>query len=159
MNLTEFKEKCKSDKVFIALVLILVGIGSFGLGRLSKIEALKQGISIEAPLAVANALNGQNQALNSDFKAFQPKADPPMSGNASSVTKSDTPADSGQALQNFAPQNLGGQVVASKNGTKYHFPWCSGAKTISEANKIYFNSIEEAGAAGYTPAANCKGLK
>lgn len=52
-----------------------------------------------------------------------------------------------------------GMYVASKNGTKYHFPWCSGAKSISEANKIWFNSVEEARAAGYTPASNCKGLK
>lgn len=52
-----------------------------------------------------------------------------------------------------------GMYVASKNGTKYHFPWCSGAKSISEVNKIWFNSVEEARAAGYVPASNCKGLK
>ena len=52
-----------------------------------------------------------------------------------------------------------GMYVASKNGTKYHFPWCSGAKSISEVNKIWFNSVEEARASGYAPAANCKGLK
>jgi len=48
--------------------------------------------------------------------------------------------------------------VASKNGTKYHFPWCSGAERIKEENKIWFSSKEEAEKAGYTPAANCKGL-
>jgi len=53
----------------------------------------------------------------------------------------------------------GGSVVASKNGTKYHYPWCAGAKQISDKNKITFNSTEEARAAGYTPASNCKGLK
>lgn len=52
-----------------------------------------------------------------------------------------------------------GAVVASKSGTKYHYSWCAGAKQISEKNKISFNSIEEARAAGYTPASNCKGLK
>jgi len=49
--------------------------------------------------------------------------------------------------------------VASKNGTKYHFPWCSGAKRIKESNKIWFSSKEEAVKAGYTPAGNCKGLE
>lgn len=48
--------------------------------------------------------------------------------------------------------------VASKNGTKYHFPWCSGASTIKEENKIWFSSKEEAEKAGYQPAGNCKGL-
>ncbi|MBI2617891.1 hypothetical protein HYW58_00315 [Candidatus Kaiserbacteria bacterium] len=50
-------------------------------------------------------------------------------------------------------------VVASKVGTKYHFPWCPGAQQISEKNKITFISAEEARASGYTPAANCKGLE
>lgn len=52
-----------------------------------------------------------------------------------------------------------GSVVASKNGTKYHYPWCAGAKQISPKNIITFDSTESARAAGYTPASNCKGLK
>lgn len=48
--------------------------------------------------------------------------------------------------------------VASKNGTKYHYPWCGGAQSIKEENKIWFSSKEEAEGAGYTPASNCKGL-
>lgn len=53
----------------------------------------------------------------------------------------------------------GESVVASKSGTKYHFPWCPGAKQISEKNKIVFSSPEDARKAGYSPAGNCKGLK
>jgi hypothetical protein len=56
------------------------------------------------------------------------------------------------------PLPAGGQVVGSKNGSKYHLPWCSGAKTIIEANKVWFASKEVAEQAGYTPAGNCKGL-
>src|SRR3989338_3692479 len=52
----------------------------------------------------------------------------------------------------------GGQVVASKSGSKYHLPWCSGAQAIKEENKVWFASREAAEAAGYEPAANCKGL-
>jgi hypothetical protein len=52
-----------------------------------------------------------------------------------------------------------GAVIASKNGAKYHYPWCAGAQSIKEENKIYFSSTEEARKAGYTPASNCKGLK
>ncbi|PIT91510.1 hypothetical protein COU17_00030 [Candidatus Kaiserbacteria bacterium CG10_big_fil_rev_8_21_14_0_10_49_17] len=58
-----------------------------------------------------------------------------------------------------APEIAGGEVVASKNGSKYHYPWCSGAKRIAEKNLITFSSITEARAAGYEPAANCKGLQ
>lgn len=52
-----------------------------------------------------------------------------------------------------------GLIIASKGGSKYHYPWCSGGKSISEKNKIWFDSTEDARKAGYTPAQNCKGLK
>ncbi len=55
-----------------------------------------------------------------------------------------------------APQ--AGQVVASKNGTKYYLPDCAGADRIAAANKVWFASAAAAAAAGYTPAVNCKGL-
>jgi methylphosphotriester-DNA--protein-cysteine methyltransferase len=58
-----------------------------------------------------------------------------------------------------AEKASGGRIVASKTGAKYHLPWCSGAQTMKEENKIWFDSPEEARAAGYTPAANCKGLE
>jgi hypothetical protein len=51
-----------------------------------------------------------------------------------------------------------GPYLASKNGTKYYLPTCSGAKRISETNKVWFPSAAAAAAAGYTPAANCPGL-
>ncbi|MBF05342.1 hypothetical protein CL644_01395 [bacterium] len=57
------------------------------------------------------------------------------------------------------PMMLGGLYVASKKGSKYHFPWCSGARSMNEVNKIWFSSSEEAQAAGYAPAENCKGLQ
>ena len=49
-------------------------------------------------------------------------------------------------------------VVASKNGTKYYFSQCAGAQKISDTNKVWFASASAAEAAGYTLAANCKGL-
>ncbi|HQU07789.1 MAG: hypothetical protein B7X04_00900 [Parcubacteria group bacterium 21-54-25] len=52
----------------------------------------------------------------------------------------------------------GGQVVASKNGSRYYLPWCGGANRISTVNKVWFSSKKSAEAAGYTPAANCKGI-
>ena len=54
-----------------------------------------------------------------------------------------------QNSKNFA-------VIASKNSTKYHYSWCSGASRISEQNKITFPTEAAAVAAGLTLAANCK---
>ncbi|TSA43874.1 hypothetical protein D4R49_01685 [bacterium] len=56
------------------------------------------------------------------------------------------------------PATTTGQFVASKSGTKYYSLGCSGADRISSANKVFFPSASAAVAAGYAPAANCKGL-
>ena len=56
-------------------------------------------------------------------------------------------------------QATAGEVVASKSGSKYHLPTCAGAKQIKPENLISFASASAAEAAGYTPAANCKGLQ
>lgn len=50
------------------------------------------------------------------------------------------------------------KVVASRTGTKYHLANCPGAAQIKEENKVFFDSVELAKAAGYAPAANCPGL-
>lgn len=54
---------------------------------------------------------------------------------------------------------ISGGVVASKYGSVYHFPWCSGAERMKTENKIWFESIEKAKEAGLRAAKNCKGLK
>ena len=57
------------------------------------------------------------------------------------------------------PMAPGGLVVASRTGTSYHYPWCSGADSIKSANQVWFQNEQDARAAGYTPAKNCKGLE
>lgn len=85
-------------------------------------------------------------------------------GRLSVITDNNEPISINQRLDapNKAINNnligLGGYYVASKNGTKYHFPWCSGASRINQVNKIIFNTAEIAKKAGYSPASNCKGL-
>lgn len=58
-----------------------------------------------------------------------------------------------------APETLpgrGGEVVASKNGTRYYYPWCGGAARLSATTRISFASASAAEAAGYTLAAGCE---
>lgn len=56
------------------------------------------------------------------------------------------------------PTSQEAAVVASKSGTKYHLPSCPGAAQIKSDNRLEFDSIAEAEAAGYKPATNCPGL-
>ena len=117
--------------VFLVLVVILVGLSGFSLGRLSALDEGKSPVRITS-------------------KGGRPGI-PSILGSGNPVLK----AESIAAAAAVPGQ---GMVVASKNGTKYHLPSCPGAQRITEANKIWFDSIEEAKKAGYTPASNCKGI-
>ncbi|MFA6535962.1 MAG: hypothetical protein WCT25_00860 [Candidatus Paceibacterota bacterium] len=118
-------------EIFISLLIILVAFGSFGLGRLSKIYDTRPEVKVRL----------------SDGTEAVPEAD--LSGKVSVKASN---------LAAVSVAEGSGKVVASKSGTKYHFPWCAGASQISEANKIWFDSVAAAEEAGYSKAANCKGL-
>ncbi|MDO8183772.1 MAG: hypothetical protein Q7T49_02200 [bacterium] len=108
--------KCKTEW-FTGLVLILVAVAAFGLGRLSTLKPVKTPIElIQAPAAVPNNNLDNNKNLSSS------------------------------------------QVVGSKEGSKYHYPWCGGAKQIKPDNLVTFESPAAARTAGYTPAGNCPDL-
>ena len=101
-----------SGSVLTFILILLVGVASFGLGRLSAVD------SSFTPVLRRVPTEGQSIALA-----------------------------------------LGGKFVASKNGSAYYFPWCSGVERINASNMIWFDSSEKAEKAGYAPAKNCKGLQ
>lgn len=59
------------------------------------------------------------------------------------------------AIQSIPSTSKSGEVVVSKNGSKYHYLHCPGAKQIREENKLFFPSSASAEASGYTLAGNC----
>ncbi len=106
-------------KLFLSLIIILVALLSFGIGRLS--------------------VTGDREPIKIEY-------DP-------TLTESSTPSVSQTANVINAIGNT--EVVASKNSSKYHYPYCAGAKQIKEENKIVFASPSAAEASGFTLAANC----
>lgn len=61
----------------------------------------------------------------------------------------------GSAAHNSGTATATGDIVASKNGTKYYKTTCSGAKRIKEENKVYFQTVDDAVMAGYGEAKGC----
>jgi len=102
------------DTTYYALLLLVLCVGSFGLGRVS--------VPVEISTESAASVVLTNEAVST-------------------------------------AETVDVELVASVNGTKYHYLWCPGAKQMSEANKIYFANVTEARAAGYEPAKNCAGLE
>lgn len=137
--------------LWLTLVVIIVALGGFGLGRLSTVPDSKEPVRIEQV-----NLDGANGPVTSMVVSTE------KSGVISSQTpKVNLTASVGNATGETKVTNTPaavGKLVASKNGTKYYLPNCSSVKRIKEENKIWFASIEEAKQAGYSPAANCPGI-
>lgn len=116
------------DDLFLGLIIIFVAFGAFGLGRLSKIQESKTPVHIESAIMA------------------------PTESVTTKSTGNNQDASVGNAASN------GGDLVGSKNGTKYYYSWCAGVTKINPENIIHFSSKSEAEARGYTPAKNCSGL-
>ncbi len=119
--------------VFLACTIVLVSIISFGLGRISVLLSQKEPIQII-----------QNSELQ-------------MTNNRNEVSTSTPKRETTYSSFNIQNSALG-KYVASKNGSYYHFPWCSGAQKIKDENKVWFQTKEEAESRGFKPASNCPGL-
>jgi hypothetical protein len=112
-------------QLFLAIIIILVALLAFGLGRLSV---------------------GEREAVRIEYN-------PEIFNSQFSISNEASVLHAAANIQNS------GSVVASKNGTKYHYSHCPGAKQIKEENKISFESPQAAEASGYTMASNCKAPK
>ncbi len=113
-----------------AAIIFLIGMASFGLGRLSVLLPQKEPIRFEDPES--------------------------SEGQTADVFSRRAPQDSSDAPSPAALKN--GSFVASKSGSVYYAVWCSGVSRIREENKIWFQTKEEAKNRGYRPAKNCPGL-
>jgi len=114
--------------VAIFIGFVLVAIIAFGAGRLSAPEIVRNPIVIDEP-SISNSADVPNDVSQLvDVSAEQGTA------NANSDTAK-------------------GLFVASRGGTKFHWPWCSYGQKIKPENQLWFNSEKEAQAAGYSPCA------
>lgn len=141
MTIAELRERSNRaisrvpKDLLLVLVVVLVATASFGLGILA----------------------GRDEGVgNKGFWIEEGAAVTATSAPAAAIA-APLPSASTQ-VADASPGAAVGQYVASKNGTKYYLPSCSGASRIKEANRVWFASKEEAEASGRTPASNCPGL-
>ena len=58
--------------------------------------------------------------------------------------------------ERWGPAPPDGTVIGNKSSKKYHRPDCPGYRDMSEKNRVFFKTVEEAEAAGYQRAGNCQ---
>lgn len=133
-KIKHFLESEKGKNLLIIFIVILVGLGSFGLGRLSKsqenrkLEILYENLPQNTSVTTSNPLNLSQNSPNSLNKA----------NNSSNVENT-----------------LKRGYVASKIGSKYYPIDCPAGDKLKESNKIYFSTEKEAIEAGYTKSSSC----
>ncbi len=112
----------------VATVVVLVGVGGFGLGRLTGLEEVHQKVGVYA----AAALGATVVPLTpEDGRVY---AEVPQA-----------PAD--PVAKNF---------VGSKNGTKFYPAGCKAASRVKPVNQVWFATAADALASGFSLASGCK---
>jgi hypothetical protein len=164
INIPDYVEKGNSEntqsswggssaisKLFVPVLLVLVGSGAYGAGRLTKILESRQPVIIRGL-----------ETATSTGSITSPQAN---SGQATSTQNTQINSQTGfviQAQNNTQPATSTsvkvGKYLAARGGTVYYLPSCAVSKRILEKNRVWFDTKEEAEKLGYKPAQNCKGL-
>ncbi len=143
MSIDDLQEKIK-PLYGLLLLLTLAGI-FFSLGRLYDIKNQSSAIKIQ--------YQGEGQA-GIVLGALSSSTE---SSTVSALNEKDAENTPKTIIVPTVPQSE--EVIGSKSGKKYYFPWCGTVKRIKPENQVHFASIAEAKAAGFTPGGNCKGLQ
>ncbi|MDQ3076237.1 MAG: hypothetical protein M3Q34_03865 [bacterium] len=129
-KIKQFIESDRGKDIFVALIVILVSLSSFGLGRLSKsVEKTELKIEYPSPVSV--------QVISQEASA--------ISANSGTNSKK-VPAVS---------NSVGKSFFASNRGTKYYPVECSAGKNLKQENRIYFYTKADAEGAGYELSSSC----
>ena len=128
-KIKSFLESEKGKDILIVIIVILVGLGSFELGRLSKTNN-SAGIKIEYPDQAAQ--NSPGLVLGVEASKTS------VSQNSSTGINS-----------------LGKKFFASSRGKKYYPVDCSAGQSIKESNRLWFSTREEAESAGFELSSSC----
>ncbi|MCX6747381.1 MAG: hypothetical protein NTW98_00300 [Candidatus Nomurabacteria bacterium] len=131
-KIKQFIESEQGKDIFVVLIVILVGLSSFGLGRLSK-KTSNDGLRIEYPSPTVSGAsvilgNEQNNTLNTSNSRNIP----------------------------VVSNHVGKAYFASKRGQKYYSIGCSAGKTIKQENRVYFSTKDDAEKAGFELSSACK---
>jgi hypothetical protein len=131
-KIKQFLQSEKGKDLLTVLIVVLVGFGSFVLGRLSKEN------SPQNTQAQYSDQNGNNQDAN---VVSAPDVGLEQAGNTTS--------------QNTSGSSSNKPFFASSKGKKYYTANCGAGKTIKPANLIYFDTEATAQKAGYTLSSSC----
>ena len=125
-KIKHFIDSNKGKDILTVFIVILVGLGSFELGRLSQ--------------------ENNSNSLKIDFKGSE------LAQSASKPENLSSAPISPKTVQNSSS----GDYFGSTKGSKYYRKSCIAGKNIKEENRIYFPSADAAEKAGYQLSSSCE---
>ena len=131
-KIKSFIQTEKGKDIMVMIIVILVGLCSFELGRLSK-DTKNEGIQVEYP----------NEEVKQEANAISALSN----SNILQNDKMSQTVNTNTSSKNF---------FASSRGSKYYSVGCSAGKSIKQENRIYFETKEEAERAGYALSSSCR---
>ncbi len=132
-KIKSFLESEQGKDILVVFIVILVGLASFMLGRLSVKENASSGVKIEYMDQTTGQYIDQTASVIGGAKSIPSK-------NISTET--------------HVPNT--GNYFASNRGSKYYTLGCSAGKSIKMENRVYFATSEEAERAGYELSSSCR---
>jgi tRNA U34 5-carboxymethylaminomethyl modifying enzyme MnmG/GidA len=144
--INKWLESNQGKDILTVIIVILVGLGSFELGRLSK-----QNTSPNIETSSVQVSNYSDQPANA-ISAMNPINNEPIkTSEVSSITIPD-PLNTKTTINTNTSTK---PFFASSRGKKYYPVNCSAGKNIKQSNRIYFSTESNAQKAGYTLSSSC----
>ena len=145
----------KGKDIFVGIVVVCVAISSFVLGRLSVAQKdLQNPVVVKFDPSVTEKKKKKGESGESSALLGDEETSPSLK-EKSSLEENGGGDSTAEEKEVLGAKEEKGDIVASSRGSKYYYTHCSGAKSLSEANKVYFSSEEEAEANGYTLSSSC----
>lgn len=144
-----------SSAEFLNNVKPQVAVISVGTGNTYGHPAARtvQGLNDAGAIIYRTDYNG-NIVISTDGNTYSVETE--RSAPATQITPASQVQSQPQNQVQSATEPTTGAYVGSSKSNKYHLPTCRYAQKISPENRVWFQTKEEAQAAGYEPCAVCK---
>lgn len=141
-----YRDMAERNRVFFKSVAEAEAAGFKRAGNCpEKITTVTTTITTPRPSPIAATVS--NSAITATTQS--PLSSVPQNQTvASAIATEDAPGK----IQNGQSR----KIIGNKNSKLFHQPWCSGYERVSEKNRIFFENVAEAEAAGFKRAGNCR---
>lgn len=142
-------------KTLFAAIFIIAVAAAVMLFVLAAIKSRKAYIGKAVICCCIFAASAVGFALSSDTVRDDKISEVHVTVSPVKGTEAPEPSSIDPTLAPSAPAQAQGAYEASSRSDKFHLPSCSSASRISEDNRVWFQTRDEAIAAGYSPCGKC----